>query len=223
MPEKISFRICILLSFLFHAILFFPWSFIKIPCRAEVSFRRIELTYFKNEMSEPLIKERNPIMAVEQIKDKKDYEAFSPGFETGVKKDQGAPLEAKEEGRAINIVKDNSSEGARQNKADIKDPRLAKREHEEYCLTIRERIKDILKKHRNRFNKEGEVYVKFKVDKHGLLRDLALAKGGNTSSGTLEKIALESVKEASPFPPFTQTMQDKELFFKLPIRFVIGD
>ena len=223
MSEHISFRICIIVSFLFHAIVFFPWSFINIPHSSEISFSKIELTYFKNDPSDPIIKELNPIMAIEHRDGGPIDGKVSLDPKEEVASEIVSSVDAAEDPGRVNVVKDELKRDVLDDRSKMKDPLLVKKQHEDYCLTVREKIKNTLRKNRDRFHREGEVHVRFKVDKNGILKDLSLAKRRRISNRSLERIALESVEAASPFPPFSHAMQEKELLFKLPIRFVKDD
>ena len=86
-------------------------------------------------------------------------------------------------------------------------------------LTIREMIRTAIEKNCKRIPKEGDVSVRFIIDRNGNIKEVALYKTSRRGIKFLENIAIRSIKEASPFPPFSDEMQDKELPLILPIRF----
>ncbi len=68
--------------------------------------------------------------------------------------------------------------------------------------------------------RESEVGIKFVLDRNGNLKDIFLYRGTGPDASSLEKLAVKSVKEASPFPPFSDKIKEGELQFNLPIRVV---
>ena len=218
MSNELPLKRFIVASMIIHGIFIYPWSFTKIHLQHEILFKKIELTYFKNDLSNPIVKEQNPITSLNQT-DAKPADQANP-----------RKLKIDLSGLAINTDDKDLNSGASE-EGQKKSKKIAgietgnihmKKTQEDYFLTVREKIKEILEKNKNKFQREGDVYVQFKIGSDGLLTDLSLAKNGDSASGSLEKIALESVRNASPFPPFKKEISDKELFFKLPIRFTLN-
>lgn len=64
---------------------------------------------------------------------------------------------------------------------------------------------------------EGEVGVKFRVGRDGVLIDSAIERG--SGSVRLDRMALRMVRQAAPFPAPDPVITDAQLVFSLPIRF----
>jgi len=66
---------------------------------------------------------------------------------------------------------------------------------------VRERIKQ--KVYEN-YGQDGEGFCVFDifVDDHGVLEDARIIPEKTDASGHLQEIAIKSLREASPFPPF---------------------
>jgi TonB family protein len=187
--------------------------------KPEIPFEKLELVYFKIGPSEEVL-----------VKDIKD----APSGESPDKKRiETAKLETgKEEFKEIQKIKTDESkieEPAEKFKDIVAEPFQDARDETEvlvendsgtsgiletYHLKVREKIYSVLKK--KRLSREGEVYVWFLINKDGVLQDLALYKQ-SPHNKHLEKAVIESVKEASPFPPFGDEIGKDKLPLKLRI------
>jgi len=67
----------------------------------------------------------------------------------------------------------------------------------------------------------GEVYLSFIISKSGGLKDIRIAEEKSTSNEYLQKTALRSVRESSPFPEFPDALNYAELSFNVVIAFEI--
>jgi len=66
---------------------------------------------------------------------------------------------------------------------------------------------------------EGEVFVSFVILNDGQIETLSIGKESD-AEGSLQKIALQSVRGASPFPPFPPELKDyQRLHFNISIYF----
>jgi len=70
-------------------------------------------------------------------------------------------------------------------------------------------------------NETGEVYVSFIISNDGLIRNARLVEEKTTANDYLKGIALESVREASPFPNFPKELDYQQLSFNIIISFQI--
>ena len=92
-------------------------------------------------------------------------------------------------------------------------------EYIQYYELIRESIKKYVSKNYTRFREEGIIEVAFTLNKNGILKNLAVDTSKSIKSPRLKTIALKSMKEASPFPPFPDSLEKKELAFAIAIIF----
>lgn len=89
-----------------------------------------------------------------------------------------------------------------------------------YYQFMRERIKRSTYQNYNS-SEVGEVTLAFLISRDGYLKDMRLADNDPSVSPTLKELALRSVKEASPFPRFPESLDYPELPFKLTIIFEV--
>jgi TonB family protein len=87
----------------------------------------------------------------------------------------------------------------------------------DYFLEIREKIRERISVYGEDIHLRGEIYVTFVVLANGALKDVRVEDKGSGSSDHLRRIALRSVKEASPVPPFPKGLDYQELSCSLPI------
>jgi len=216
MLQDAQFKICFILSAFIHLTLLSPWSFMQFTAKPEITFQKVELTYFKmGEVEGMIVKDLKPITSV-----KKDVENADAGAikskKTELEPEKKPPIEQKKE--KARVIKPEIIEGPKKDAVlDTSDRDIEVRE--KYCHGVREKIKLTLEKNRVGFVKEGELRVRFTVKRTGALKNLSLYKSKGKHYRDLERIALNSVKEAAPFPPFNEKMHEGELVFKLPIRF----
>jgi len=218
MSSNTPFKICIILSVFTHLAVICPWPFLRLMSKPEIPFKKIELTYFlEGPVKDVIIKDIKPVTSVreERIKNiktatrKKADNDLSEALELKIKKNKGASEEITSEtsgnfeNKKTVATKNNSEDtGIREN----------------YYLKVREKIKSILEKNCRGRMEEGEVYVKFIITKNGTLKDLVLYKNSLKNARFLEAMAIKSIRQASPFPPFDDGINETELLFKQPIQ-----
>jgi len=89
-----------------------------------------------------------------------------------------------------------------------------------YYQFVREKIKKAA--YQNYVHtEEGEVYLSFSVEKGGSLKGVRLAEEKSSGNEYLRGIALSSIKDAAPFPPFPRELDYPELTFNVIISFEI--
>ena len=66
---------------------------------------------------------------------------------------------------------------------------------------------------------DGEVEVSFVLNADGSLRGLEVIDQTSESSYSLRETALQIVRNASPFPPFPESLQKQQLTFNVVICF----
>lgn len=222
MWQDIPFKICIILSTFIHMAILYPWPFFRLISKQEISFRKIELTYFRTgHIKDVLIKDISTATSINKEGGKESAKTIKlEKIKIDLEKDSELKIEQKQD-----VAKDTVLETSKisQNKKidNLNTASGDKTAHENYCLRVREKIKSILEKNARHFIREGDVYVRFIVKKDGALKNLTLCKSPDKNVCPLEEIAIESIKEASPFPPFHDGIKEEELPFTLPIRFTL--
>jgi TonB family protein len=89
-----------------------------------------------------------------------------------------------------------------------------------YYQIVREKIRRAA--YQNYTSSEtGEVYLSFIVSSEGYLTEMRLSEEKSSTSPYLREIALRSIKEASPFPPFPKELDYPKLSFNVIISFEI--
>ena len=217
MTSNAPFKICIIASICAHLALFCSWPLFRSISRPEIRFQKIELTYFRDgPVEDVVIKDIKPITSV-----RRDNRLIEAAKKEAVKSSEDKTPEASTPLEA---------EAYREVKVDLKDelhseegyPKEVEAQsrllREAYYMKVREKIKSTLEKNCKGRLKEGEVYVKFTIKKDGALKDLVLYKSSGRNPRLLEAMAIQSIKEASPFPPFDEEMAEIELLFRQPIQ-----
>jgi len=92
-------------------------------------------------------------------------------------------------------------------------------EYIEYYELIREKIKKYVAKNYTRPTKEGRVDVTFTLSRNGILEDILIDVNRSANNIFLRNAALRSVKQASPFPPFPNSLEGESLAFSIAIIF----
>jgi len=85
---------------------------------------------------------------------------------------------------------------------------------------VRERIKQALYHNYGRME-VGQVYLSFVLSRNGQLKEYHLVDDKSTAAPYLKEIALESVKDAVPFPAFPKELDYDELSFNVVISFEV--
>jgi hypothetical protein len=89
-----------------------------------------------------------------------------------------------------------------------------------------QQIRDLIRKSAFRnFTRmhSGEVYLTFVVLSSGILKKMRLIEDKTNADDYLRQIALKSLTESSPFPPFPKELKYPQLSFNVIISFEIGD
>lgn len=92
-------------------------------------------------------------------------------------------------------------------------------EYKDYYWLIREKIRRYAYFNYKKLF-EGDVTLSFTLDPRGNIMNLSVDSEKSTHQSYLQQIAVKSVKDASPFPPFPKKLNDqKELSFNVIISF----
>ncbi|MDD5679899.1 MAG: TonB C-terminal domain-containing protein [Candidatus Omnitrophica bacterium] len=229
------FKICLIVSVSAHLCLVLPWPFLSFLLKPDMPSQKIETVYFnENKIAHAAIIDIKPQSMPKpsvssEIKSGSDSAAKASGSHDTPK----PVLTKKEEQKPIQEVSVKKEEipkstarrtEEKRNEVEIIDLGTQKGiAYEKYFLDVREKIRSIIEKNKRTFLKESEVCVRFILDRNGMLRDLYLYKSSGTDAGSLERLAVKSIKEAAPFPPFTGKIKEGELQFNLPIRVIRKD
>jgi TonB family protein len=89
-----------------------------------------------------------------------------------------------------------------------------------YYQIVREKIRRAAYQNYNR-NDTGEVYITFIISSAGYLKDVRLIEEKSVAAEYLKVIALNSVKNASPFPNFPKELDYPQLSFNVVISFEV--
>lgn len=89
-----------------------------------------------------------------------------------------------------------------------------------YYQLVREKIKRAAYRNYS-LDEEGEVYVSFIISSEGTLREVRIMEERTDSSSFLQKVALNSVRDAAPFPAFPKELDYPQLSFNVIISFEI--
>ena len=93
-----------------------------------------------------------------------------------------------------------------------------KEEYIQYYELIREKIRKEAERN-SKFSIIGTTEVSFVVRKDGSLKSIAIMNSANRYQDKVEEAASNSVKQASPFPPFPEALKIEELSFQVAIVF----
>jgi len=89
-----------------------------------------------------------------------------------------------------------------------------------HCQIVREKIKRNL--YQNYTGSEtGEVEISFLISREGSLLDSRVIEEKSTPNKRLQRIAIESLKDAAPFPNFPKSLDYQQLSFNLTVSFEI--
>ena len=92
-----------------------------------------------------------------------------------------------------------------------------------YNEMVRDRIRDKVYENYDKMER-GSVYLTFLVDQHGVLLAAKIIPEKTDASAHLQEIAMRSLREAAPFPPFLNGMNLTEYPFNIEIQYqVSGD
>jgi len=89
-----------------------------------------------------------------------------------------------------------------------------------YYQIVREKIRRAAYQNYNR-NDTGEVYVTFIISDSGYLKDVRLVEEKSLAADYLKETALNSVRNASPFPSFPKELDYSQLSFNVVISFEV--
>jgi len=89
-----------------------------------------------------------------------------------------------------------------------------------YYQIVREKIRRAAYQSYTR-TETGEVYLTFVIGNNGFLKDVRLVEEKSSRDLYLKEIALRSIRDASPFPPFSKELDYPQLSFNVVISFEV--
>jgi len=104
----------------------------------------------------------------------------------------------------------------------IKSEKINNPVYAAYNEMVRDRIKEKVYQNYDKMER-GSVYLTFLLDEHGILKAAQIILEKTTASVHLQEIALKSLQEASPFPPFLKGMNLTEYPFNIEIQYQVSD
>jgi len=104
----------------------------------------------------------------------------------------------------------------------IKSEKINNPVYAAYNEMVRDRIKEKVYENYDRMER-GSVYLTFLLDEHGVLKAAQIIQEKTNASAHLQEIAMKSLREASPFPPFLRGMNLTEYPFNIEIQYQVSD
>lgn len=210
------FKIALFISITTHGIAFFssPLNLSKLSIQKAI--RQIEVTYYqiKETPKTPLSTSSVPIR--EKIEVKKTV-PLAENIE--VKKDLISKLKERLIEEKPIIRRDVSIKGDSLQDASEIGRRV---EYLNYYQLVREEIRRCAYRNYSRGFAEGEVYISFALFPNGQLKEAKIIDEKSTHIPFLKEIALKSIRDASPFPPFPKDISSSQLSFNVIISFQMG-
>ena len=104
----------------------------------------------------------------------------------------------------------------------IKSEKINNPVYAAYNEMVRDRIKEKVYANYDRMER-GSVYLTFLLNERGMLIAAQIIPEKTNASAHLQEIAMKSLKEASPFPPFLKGMNLTEYPFNIEIQYQVSD
>jgi len=217
MPDNSTFKFALLASLLFHSIFFLTIP--EIPfLPSKRSLGKIKITYYKikeepkkkktssRRKKKPIIRELPKVTKEDLLKPPKDIAKKAKR----VNKDKRSIV-------ALEKVKEKKFESVVKEEKD----RARKVSYINYYRAIREKIRRYADRNypKARDLGEGEVFLKFVVSSNGELLQVRVVNRKSVKDPDLREVAINSVRDASPFPPFPKGMSQYQISFNLIMSF----
>jgi len=216
MSENRAFKFALLASILFHSVFFLTVPEMPfMPTRR--SLEKIKITYYKikeepekkkisSRKKKPIVRKLPKVTKEQVLKPPKDLAKKSRKAKR--EKRTTVALEKVKEKKFETVVKEE------------KDKRKTAT-YINYYRAVRERIRKHADRNypKNRDLGEGEVFLNFIVSSSGELLQVRVVNRKSVKNPELREIAIDSVRDASPFPPFPKGMSQYRITFNLIISF----
>jgi len=207
-----SLNIALLISAIFHTVVFLPLPHFK-NLSVQKKAPPLKVTYLAPKKISPRkpLAEDKPHKLVKQV-NKKDA-----AIKAEVKKDKMVKPKDKPVKRKIPLAEPPSQY------AKIEIPLELPKEQEalylNYYQSIREKIRTFVVENYPRFIACGEVCLYFVLSSKGGLKEISVIEKRSSPNRLLREIAEKSLRDASPFLPFPEELNQPQLSFNVIISF----
>lgn len=141
-------------------------------------------------------------------------EAIRPDIELNKPIEMKAAVKTGREDVKEAQVKDEARENAKR-QARIR----SSKDYINYFQLLREKIRQKLRSNYMDYQNEGDISLAFVLNSNGSLSTVEVDSKSSSQDMTLKSIAVESVKEAAPFPSFPKALSYPRMSFNLDISF----
>lgn len=215
MTENKAFQLAVLASIIIHSVLFLGIQGMPfLPSKQPPN--NIKVTYYKiKETPEKKVIARKVEPILKKLPDIKKEEILNPP-KTIAKK----AVKPKAESKPVITAKAAEEKIFEKVVEEEKDD--AKRAtYISYYHAVREKIRRYADRNypRNRNLGRGEVFLSFVVASSGELLQVSVVDRKSLNNITLRKLAINSIRDASPFPPFPKGMGQYQITFNIAISF----
>ncbi|MFH1854777.1 MAG: TonB family protein [Candidatus Omnitrophota bacterium] len=216
MSDNRTFQFALIVSILFHSVFFLGLP--RMPLTpSKRSLKKIEVTYYK--IKEPVAKKeavsKKSELVAKKIPEIKKEEILLPP-KSAAEKTQNVK-------KSVNPVTeiDEAKEKAFEKVVEEEKDDAKKASYISYYRAVREKIRQCADRSypSNRMLGQGEVFLSFVVTSSGELLRAKVIEERSVSNRVLKNLAIESIKEASPFPPFPKGMSQYQITFNIIISF----
>jgi outer membrane biosynthesis protein TonB len=216
MSENKTFQLALATSFLIHSI--FIFAIPRMPFfPTKRALENIQITYYKlaekPKKKEIIARKIEPAPAAKLPAIKKE-EIINPPKPALKKVEKSIPLP---ESAAVKEIKEKKFEAVvEEEKNDAKRAMYI-----DYYRAVREKIRQCADANctTNKRLGEGEIFLSFIVASSGELLQVRVVDGKSINDPLLRGIAINSIRDASPFPPFPQGMSQYQITFNVIISF----
>lgn len=245
MYENKSLQLAILISMLFHFTVFLSAPYTGIVPNRKLA-EPIKVAYFKpeelKEKEQPKKPEKSEKLAGRSVKSNQSLPPILPESLPEVRKEDfaGAPLEPQPLAKPESVVKEEPTVetiGLGRTGAVIqgKGKKFEAVVNEEtdsakkatyigYYRSVREKIRYYADRNyiKEGSASQGEVFLSFSVTSKGELLHIMIMDNRSVKDSLLRDIAINSVRDASPFPAFPQGMNQFQITFNVIISFELN-
>lgn len=197
------------------------WSKINDPHYKSIRQNQIEVSYMPAHQKAPDIREY-PIRPAQHLDFSNNQKLFSDGtIPVSLVKERpvlpfGMFYERKPEHmRTMELSR-------RVSITPIKSEKINNPVYAAYNEMVRDRIKEKVYENYDKMER-GTVYLTFLLDEHGVLKAAKIIPEKTDASEHLQEIAMRSLRDASPFPPFLKGMNLSEYPFNIEIQYQVSD
>ncbi|MBU1853597.1 MAG: TonB C-terminal domain-containing protein [Candidatus Omnitrophica bacterium] len=221
MSNNKTFQLAIIVSIVVHSILFMGLPRMSfLPSMRPLE--NLKIVYCKIKEEPKIEKKLEPI--VNKLPDIKKEEIFEPPKAPPLKYNKPEPKPVTKSDSQVQVeqvekVKVEEKKFERVIEEEKDDAKRAT--YISYYRAVREKIKRSANQlyPKNRYLGEGEVVLSFIVASSGELLQVRLIEERSINSSLLRKIAVSSIQDASPFPPFPEGMDQYQIVFNVVLAF----